>query len=175
MIDSRLLELANKINSMANHGTENERIVASSKLKKLMGQHGIQLSDLDNNERERIPIKYKYGQEIILCQCCMKILGKDTEILFHKRKNLMFPFCTQSEFLKIKSIFDYFWEIYNKEISIFRKAFILKNNIMPFDADTVSIESLSEKDQSEMSEVAKKMDSITKVEYQERIDVGACK
>ena len=138
----RKKELMRKINALADRGVDGEKANAQALLEKLMQKYGIEECDIINDMvrthelmiDSSIPfiirlvsqIAYTVYGNIDERKCLFRITGS-------KKRNRLFIDCTDSEFLEIVAMYDFYKKHLSDDIDLFFRAFIQSNAIFPPD------------------------------------------
>ena len=166
----RIIELAKKLKALSERGEGGEKLNAARMLKDLMQKHDISLDQIEEVSREKRQFTFKPNQQKLFTQIAAMVMGRKVEFWKIKRKrNALSIECTVAEFMEIQAAFDFFWEAYERELNLFYKAFIFRNNLLPEDA----IEPDQPMDQEEMEKLTNMMNSIDKRTMQHRLSTGA--
>ena len=126
-MESKILDLAKKINELAKRGEDGERENAIAKLETLMNKYQITLVDIEEEIRTVRKFTISAAREkSLLLQIAVSV---NDNLTYVQRKYSLYFNLTPSEFIEM----DFKWETYRaafeKEYAVFYSAFINKNNI----------------------------------------------
>jgi len=134
---------------------ENEKTAALKKLGHLMQKHGITEADLEDDAISTYEFKcHGRQEERLLAQVLYKVFGsRDFEIYTLRRRGRKIPNtigvdCTIGQKVEIDLLFDFYKELFNREIEAFFQAFIQKHQI--FGTSTAEPKEISEEETLKM-------------------------
>ena len=166
----KIIELAKKLKALTERGEGGEKINAHRMLRDLMNKHDISLDQIEEVSREKRQFTFKANQQKLFTQIAAMVMGRAVEFWRIKgKRNVLLIECTVAEFLEIQAAFDFFWEAYERELKVFDKAFIYRNNLLPKDV-IVTDEPM---DQEELGKLTSMMRGIDRRIMQKRLSVGA--
>ena len=134
-----VINLAKKLKALADRGIGGEKENAKAMLDNLLRKHDILLEEIEEPDRKNRFFPFKTIQRQMMTQVIVHIMGKQCKIMMEKGsnpKNKFMVSCSETEFIEIESIFDFYWRAYEEEMDVFRNAFVQKNGLLPFDAET---------------------------------------
>jgi hypothetical protein len=171
-MSEKIIELAKKVKTLAEQGTDGERSAAEGRLKILMDKYGLTPEDIESEQKRKIEISYSNRHKRLLRQVFFKVLGKDADIFFYKNshKNLFVVYGTSAEEVEIRALFDHYSKAFDKESQTFFSAFIQRNNLLPKDRGHLDFSELSEEERNEIRRIIKMMDGIQESEYYKRLE-----
>lgn len=156
------VKLAKKLNALAKCGVGGEKSNASAMLEKLMNKYGIELDEIDSDHRREREFKYKSNSKKLFVQICFKVIGKSVE--FYKwegrKGNYYVIKCNEFEYIQIKEYYSFYSKLLKQEIERFKKAFIIKNNLLSDDAEEYDTSKMSEKKLMELKQIIQMMRGI---------------
>lgn len=135
----QLLQKVKKIQALAERGDRGEKESAAALLERLMKQHGITETELEEDRREiawfrfKTPLERRLLNQIIYAvtgRIASGCVGKYTN---RTRKKLGIE-CTAAERLEIEFSFEFYNAALEKELDRFYSAFLNKNHIFPANA-----------------------------------------
>lgn len=129
-------ELLKKLHELALRGVGGEKETAEVMLQKLMEKYGVEETDLDESIRKVVVFKfhgkterrllkqiaYKITNEWNFSSYCYTASGRPC------RTDLGVE-CTEAERVQISFLFDFYTELYKKEVEFFLSAFIQKHRL----------------------------------------------
>lgn len=160
---NEVLALAKKIQALANYGHEGERSNAETKLRQFMAKHNITIGMLNDSDRKEQRFNIKASQAWLFAQVVRLVMGSKCAIYKYKKRSLFMVSVSSSEFIEIQSLFDLFESAYVRELKLFQRAFIHKNNIYATDTDVVNASDLDEKQRQELDKLLNMANGIDKV------------
>lgn len=130
---SKILELARKLQALAEQGVGGEKVNAKKMLDKLCEKHGITEEQLGVEQKSEEVFKYTYATSQIMLGCIGKVCGEDWPIYQKKRKYRAAYFATVSraQYLEILSLYDFYSRDYKRVAEKFELAYIVKNSLHP--------------------------------------------
>lgn len=156
------VELAKKLNALAKCGVGGEKSNATVMLEKLMDKYGIEFDEIDSDHRREREFKYQPCTKKIFIQVCYKVVGKSVE--FYKwegrKGNYYVIKCNEFEFIQIKEYYSFYSKLLKQEIERFKKAFIIKNNLLSDDADEYDISNMTKEELMELQQIIQMMSGI---------------
>ncbi|MBG8552342.1 DUF2786 domain-containing protein [Hymenobacter guriensis] len=130
---SNILDLAKKMQRLAEQGVGGEKENALTMLRRLMSRNGISESDLAQTQRSYrlFPVE-SVDEARIISQVMSTILPVGFERKGHKDHKLAYVVeVTDLEFLEIRAKHDFYWRAYKRELELFVMAFIQKHGLVP--------------------------------------------
>ena len=140
-----LRERIRKIQALAERGVGGEKETAEKKLKSLLAANNMTEEDLVEEETHYYLFSYSGGEyrKKLLGQIIYKVLGHEQPIrLYHSKgtRNKYGVYCTPAQKIEIDLDFEFYCNIFEKEIDIFLTAFIQKQELFPQDCPTDHID-----------------------------------
>lgn len=131
----KYIELAKKLNELANRGVDGEKINAANKLKQIMAKYNISLEDINEQQVRKDFVRYFKSQyeKTILIQIAASVID-DVQLAKFKKKTKKIHVivkATPSELLLIESMFAHYAKAFEKEIEATLDAFIQVNRLFP--------------------------------------------
>ena len=128
-----LIKKIKKLAILADQGFGGEKDAAALLLDRLMNEHGITDTDLEEETTALEWFRYKDDlQKQLLCQVLYMVLGNGKT---YKRKDgrgkMMAVYCTAAERIEIEIAFDFFKRALLEELDRFFEAFAIKNHLFP--------------------------------------------
>lgn len=130
----KIKELAQKLQALAERGEEHERKLAKAKLEKLLNNYDLTSEELSENYESvhKFSYKNKFERKLIL-QIAYKVRDSIPEtynyrntVSNRKCRNLMGVKCTKAQSIEIEFLFEFYSELFKKEVDFFFDAFIQK-------------------------------------------------
>ena len=129
-MNDNVIDLCKKLKALCDRGVGGERANANTMLDKLMRKHNITIEDIDGEKKEYSYFKVDKIQSQIFWQIVYSVIGSDFPTFRSKGKpGYKILNITAFEAIEIHAKYDFFWKLYRDELSIFREAFIARNNI----------------------------------------------
>ena len=167
-------ELLNKIKALAEHGVGGEKINAQKKLEELMKKLDITTEDLENNDLQIFRFKYKQGKELktLMLAILMNYFDVDKLDCFYYsgRNEIAVGKISPSDAVEIKARYDFYSDAYSKDLKIFFRAFIEKNELYDCRPSNVLIGKMSKKDKEFYKASARLRESLEAHEYRLKIE-----
>lgn len=127
---NKIIELAKKINALAEKGKDGERNAAKEKLEKIRKKYNILDSELKNEQNVKeyfIPIKDGNERDLLINICCMILDVPGFK--WKERNDCICLKVSQSEYQDIISAFEYYKEMYDDYKRYIVQAMISRNMI----------------------------------------------
>lgn len=158
---SNILELAKKLKALADRGIGGEKLNAERMLTELLKKHNISLEEIEEPDRRDREFDCQKKQEDVMKGCIYSVMGKDVDIYrYRSKKTGYIVSCTNAEYLEIDASFAFFWRHYTEELKIFLRAFIQKNKLIPFDADSYDRAELTPEEERELNKTLAMMEMM---------------
>lgn len=165
-MSDKIKDLAKKLRALADRGVDGEKINAEIKLTALLAKHGLSIADLDDDRVNHEQFIYKNGQAIILSHVIWRTMP-DVKIWGSKRKRNAFIIeCTHAQKIEILALFDFYRKAYLKELKIFNKAFILKNDLATNPKEGEQIPEMSNEEAMKLRNLMKGIDQQNRFKAQ---------
>lgn len=174
------IELAKKLKSLADRGIGGEKINAEKMLNDLLKKHNLTIEDIDGEKIDNYFFKVKKEDSDLLHQVIKRVnydLKLYGEIPAKDVKRLQmdgnyFTKCTASQFLEIKSMFDFYLKAYKQELKIFFSAFITANDLLakPPKSEATSINDLSDEEINRWMRTQQMASKIKKETFRKQLD-----
>lgn len=130
MADTKKIELAKKIKALADRGVDSEKINAQERLKEFLAKYKLSLDDIEDEKAQLRPFAVKPEERKFFRQIVSSVLGNTFDCyVSNKKENVMFVKVTNAEFCEIEIKFRFHWENFWKDVQVFYKAYINKNNL----------------------------------------------
>lgn len=158
----KIKKLINKVFELSEKGIDGERDSAKKKLEQLLKKHDLTLDDILGESVEMKCFRVDNTEESvsILSHIIWKIAGINTEIQKHSKKHEVYCGISNSDYLQIKLMFEFYYNSWLKEKKELSIAFILGNNL-----GVDSGHGNTDVDSETLKSIAKKMDSVNKKNY----------
>ena len=136
---SKYIELAKKLKALAERGEDGERANAQALLKRLMHKHGITADMIEQETTEMHYFNVDEKYEWLLLQICAVVMqsGKIQRAIFpkevieeHSLPGNIGIICTSAQCIEIDCIYSILQPHYEKEVGLFRVAFLYKHNLL---------------------------------------------
>lgn len=166
---SKHLELAKKIKALCDNGVDGEKENAEILLKTFLKKHNISLDDLEKESENDYFFKVKKSDIRLFQQICkrvnydLKIYSVPLHVVnANKLVGNVLITCTTFEFVEISSMFGHYKKLYESELEVFYKAFLMANDLLatPPKDKMLSTKDLSEKELSDLKRQANMSASI---------------
>lgn len=135
-----------KIQALAERGVGGEKISAEKKLKKLLADNNLTEEDLNETETHYYLFSYSGAPYLkpLLGQIIYKVIGYNdgNGIAMYKSKhtrNKYGIYCTPAQKVEIDLEFEFYSNLFAKEVDLLLNAFIQKQDLFPEDGPTSSI------------------------------------
>lgn len=133
----KVKELAQKLQALAERGEEHERNLAKAKLENLLNNYDLTSEELSENYESVHEFSYKDKfEKTLILQIAYKVYGSIPEVYNYrntvtnrKRRNLIGIKCTKAQNIEIEFLFDFYSELFKKEVDFFIDAFIQKHEL----------------------------------------------
>lgn len=132
------IELAKKLKALADKGIGGEKTNAEKMLNDLLKKHNLSIEDIEGEKISNYFFKIKKEQSDLLVQIIkrvyydLKMFGeipaKDVKRL--EMEGNYFTKCTASQFVEIKTMFDFYDSLYKEEMQVFFSAFLMANDLL---------------------------------------------
>lgn len=167
----KYIDLAKKLNLLAEKGFGGEKINAEKALDALMKKYNITRDQLDETVRTLELFRVPKDQRRLFMQVVYSIMGKNNDVRQHRvKKSVIFVNCNKLEYLEIASKFAFYWRAYKKQLDTFYFAFLQTNDIFPNDPDLrVQHEDLSEEEKEKRRRAALMSMAMPAEEYRKEI------
>jgi hypothetical protein len=170
---SKSIELAKKLLALAEKGVGGEKVNAKKKLQEYLDKHGLTLDDIDGDKKEDHYFTVKPDQEKLFIQIGTKVIGRDVKIYAvyrnnRKARNKMVITCTAAHAAEITIMLETYWNAYQKELDLFYKAFIHKNDLGVEPEE--GVKSNKETSLEELLKIKQMMSGIDRTSHLKRIE-----
>ena len=141
-----------RLRALAERGVGGEKENAQRILERLCDKYGLDISQLDTEEKKLTWFRYRKGNHFrkLLAQCIVKVCGKGTKLYGHNREATRAREyaveCTASEAVEIELDYEFYADALQKELDRLISMFIQKNNIFPKDVTVAEDCELTEED-----------------------------
>lgn len=132
---SKEKELLLKLKKLADEGVGGEKVNAEQLLQKLLKKHGLQKSDLENENIEDyiLPFNGTFGKDLAI-QVAYSVIGNKDDnkgvYSFRSGKKVLIK-STLAEFLEIEQKYNFYKHHLKKDLKLFYNAFVQSQNIFP--------------------------------------------
>jgi len=130
------IELLKKLKSLAERGVAGEKTNARDMFDKLLLKYGITPEDIEAEMSKIFYFKEDGHYAAILAH----IVNNVSELPLYivgpkeaKKQGVKANYCiecTHAEFIEIEQMFDFYKKLYDREIQVFLKAFLMSNNLL---------------------------------------------
>lgn len=135
---SKYLDLAKKLQALADRGIGGEKINAEKKLRELMAKHNISEFDLSDDKIEEFFFKIEDKEEKTILYQLTKLINKDIKVYFWDKKEIRkYKFkgnveidTTKLNYIRIAYEFPIYVREYKKAKELLMYAFLRKNNLL---------------------------------------------
>jgi hypothetical protein len=129
-MDNPILALAQKLHALSLRGVDGERTTAEAMLRKLMAKHGITLEDLQLVQRTQRNYKYEStAHKDFIIQVWANVAPDALGSIYKPGRTVAIDL-SHAEHLQMLLKLDHYWQLYQRELSIFYEAFIRKNDLV---------------------------------------------
>lgn len=130
METSKAIELAKKLQALAEQGVGGEATNAANRLEALLAKHNLTIDDLDKPERHicEYDIMLKH-QDLFFQLVFNTVLNWDGKFRYGKSKRKIRLMLTNAEQLELTAKFDHYVRLYDQHLKLFLAAFIHKNRL----------------------------------------------
>jgi hypothetical protein len=126
---SKLIELARKIQALADRGLGGEKATASRMLEDFLRKHNMTLDDIETETREVRFFQFMLYHQDLFWQIVDSVLGTTSHWAVSNKKTEVGIISTASEEIEIKLKYETYSRHYEKEVKLFYRAFVQKNDI----------------------------------------------
>ena len=148
-----------KIKQLAEKGAYGEKANAENLLMKLKTKYGI--TDIDTEEFITCELAYKSTvQRLLIGQVAYAVTGKEGT-KYNPKKRVVKIKCTPAQKIEICEMVKFYLRAYEKDLAIFYRAFIEKNDIYPAECENLKAAELTE----ENKQMLKLAHAMQKHEY----------
>ena len=170
---SNILELAKKLKALADRGVGGEKLNAERMLTDLLRKHNISIEEVEEPDRSDREFDCQKKQESIMMGCIYSVMGKDVDVFRYRRKKTGYIVaCTNAEYLEIEASFAFFWRHYEDELKIFERAFVQKNKLIPFDADSYDRAELTPEEERELNKTLAMMEMMDRKRFRKALETS---
>lgn len=171
-MDESILKLAKKLKALADRGVGGEKSNAEIMLLKLLEKHNISENELSQNLVSQHYFNVRLDQSFLFHQVAYMVLGHTSYWKTKRKPTRIGLDCTSYQFIEITACFNFYWKEYEKDLKVFRSAFIQKNEILHDAIESANIDELTEEKIDHMLAVRSMMDSIKKRTPSKMLNVG---
>lgn len=172
-MNSQYLDLAKKLKALAEQGFGGEKYAAQLKLDTIMKKYGIRMEDLEDVTQKNILFKVTAEQESLFVAVVFSITGsKRSWGKLQGRKDMVVGSVTRLEEAEIRAKFGFFWSVWSEQVSLYQKAFILKNDLLPTDMGVVKESDIDPKELEKIRQIFKVSESIERSLYYKPMERG---
>jgi len=177
------LNLARKLKVMAERGEQGEAQNAAAKLDQLMKRYSLTMDDIEGEElKDRTFILPKEVDTDFISQVASSVFGRNYSIYGYKYapqrgyRKYQIEAVSSADFVEFVAKVEYYWEDLQKQLSIFRSAYIQKNHLYRKETEEEAKQrranyQLSQEDVVRLLALEKMARGITKAEGpQKRLD-----
>ena len=125
-MDEKALELGKKLKALADQGTGGERVNAQAHLDRLLQKHGLTLADIEAEKEDWYKFKVKKNQMEIFIVIVANVCSLQSRFIAGNPVNLL---CTAAQAIEVQAKFDFYWRVYEEELSVFKRAFVMKHKL----------------------------------------------
>ncbi len=122
----KILALAKKLKALSERGVGGEKDNAVAMLQSLMKKHSITMDMLNENDAKEHTFRVEEEKRKFFTQVVASVLGKSGRVFGYRidrsKKKHLFVTCTPQEAIEIQAKFDFFWNAWQEELSIFYSA-----------------------------------------------------
>ncbi|MGM9543566.1 MAG: hypothetical protein ACI3T9_01150 [Romboutsia timonensis] len=132
-MNTNITETMKKLLELSKRGMNGEKENAEKLLKKLMRKYNIKIEDLEKEDLKNREIRYRTKwEEVLIHQIIYMINPKRSCYKYtHSKKKVVLIECTDSEFIEFNYLFEVYKKAFEKELEVFTRAFVIKNEIFP--------------------------------------------
>jgi len=159
--DERIERRIKALLAMSRRGTENEREIASRKLRELLDRHDLILDDFDDDATQTYWFSYstKYERKLLF-QVLFLVLGEPRMEYYQRPSSRKIGFDLKKiDFVEVDRLYSHWKRELKVEIKRTFEAFIQVNEI--FGKFSGSREELTEEEKAEMRDVVQRMSVLT--------------
>lgn len=116
---------------LSQRGEEHERAAAATMLKRLLGKHGIDVDDIDPENKAMHEFAYSsHFEKSLLHQIHYMVTNDDSPHYWQNKGQKKISYkVTHLDAVEIERLFYFYKEEWNREVKLFFQAFIQKNRI----------------------------------------------
>lgn len=176
-MDSKILDLAKKLNELAKQGEGGEKQNAADMLERIMKKHGITWDMLDSSvPKERI-IYYDLEQKDFLFQVISSVIRDYTSYYYKadKRKTKKIRLAvllTDVQYIEVIEKFEFYWEKWQRDKADFYSAYIQKHKLYrkPSDNPIQDNKPMTPEEKERLLKMLRMMDAIDEGRMVKRIE-----
>lgn len=127
MTNDKLQDILRKLKALADKGIEGEKENAEKALRRLADKHGIDLSTLDDDARSFYEFNVK-KHPALFYQIAANVLATKQWRTYKVGKTRGIE-CTKYQAIEIEAKYDFYCKEYDKDLKVFYKAFVHKNDL----------------------------------------------
>lgn len=165
-MNDNILELAKKLNALAERGEGGEKANAQDRLKFIMEKYGVTFEMLEENKKSRFEFKatkenFKFYNQVISSVCGnIDTFYYRNEI--NKVNRTIIAEVTELEYIEIIEKFQFYWKKYQEDPALFYSAFVQKNHLYAktTDKDEDSEEEVTKEEIMRIMKLRKMMQGI---------------
>lgn len=162
-LDKRIEQKLQKLLALAERGEGGEKSNAERMLKRLLDKHGLNISDLSDEQTDTYWLKYKGPFELrLLSQIIGAVRPGATKWKNRKKRQTLGVDTTKQQMLEIGLMFNAYKKALHEEIEILYIAFIHKNDIFPEDQEPERSEEKTPEERARLFKVANMMNGMAK-------------
>lgn len=176
----KVIDKVRKLQALVERGVDGEALAAKRALEKLCLEHNVDIDELFSEKKESRYFKLPFYDQFartILFQVCANVTGQKT-ISYHtgQYKNEIYLDLTNSQYLEIQSMYEFFFAQWKKEkkhlLETLINAFINKHNIFSNveDDEPKEEEPMTPERWKKIMEISALMDNLEDVSYHKRIE-----
>jgi len=126
----RIKLLVTKVNELVKRGVDGEKQAAQKKLEKLLKKYGIDINDINNDDKHKRIFRIKNREDYlsILVQVIWDIVPR-LDVVQNTKRLEIYCNLTNEQYIEVKEKFESYWNLWFKEKEQFMLAFIIKNNL----------------------------------------------
>lgn len=125
-MNEKAIELAKKLKALADKGTGGEKENAQVLLERFLKQHDITLEELELDAEDWYPFTVSKEQMQIFIVLVAHVCSLETRYIPGKKVQIL---CTMTKALELEAKFDFYWRAYTEELDVFKRAFVMKNEL----------------------------------------------
>lgn len=126
----KIKSLITKVSELAKRGVDGEKESAKKKLEKLLNKYGININDINNDDKQKRIFRIKNREDYlaVLGHVIWDIVP-NLDISENTRRLEVYCNLTNEQYIEVAEKFDCYWKLWCKEKEQFMLAFIIKNNL----------------------------------------------
>lgn len=131
-VPKKIMDLLFKLNELAKRGVDGEKETANKMLSELLKKYDLTLADIEPEVIIEKEFKVPSDRVVFFSQIAAHVTGSGKYSYRRRQKSKLrsiYIKATKAQLIEIEAKFNFFLPLYDKEMELFYKAFIYKNNL----------------------------------------------